>query len=61
MLSVIFGADGGIGTDNKEQMANEKYQNKNVWFGAGQPTPSTSNSLCVNLFKSKFRFSIKVL
>lgn len=61
MLSAIFGTDGGIGTDNKEQMANEKYQNENMWFGAGQPTPSTSNSLSVNLFNSKFRFSINVL
>lgn len=61
MLSVIFGTDGGIGTDNKEQMANEKYQNQNMWFGAGQPIPPTSNSVNVNLFNSKFRFSINVL
>lgn len=61
MLSVIFEADGGTGANNKEQMANEKYQNKNMWFGAGQPTPFTSNSVSVNLLNSKFRFSIDVL
>lgn len=49
MLSVIFGTDGRIGTDNKEQMANEKYQNQNMWFGAGQPVPLTSNSVLICL------------
>lgn len=61
MLSLIFGTDGGIGTDNKEQMANEKYQNKNMWFGARQFTPFTLNSSSVNLFNSKFRFSMNDL
>lgn len=50
MLSVIFGTDGGVGTDDKEQMANEKYQNKSMWFGARQLTPFTLNSSSVNLF-----------
>lgn len=61
ILTAIFGTDGGIGTDNKEQMANEKYQNKNMWFGARQLTPLTINSSSVNLFNSKFRFSMNVL
>lgn len=61
MLSVIFGTDGGVGTDDKEQMANEKYQNKSMWFGARQLTPFTLNSSSVNLFNSKFRFSTNVL
>lgn len=56
MLSVILGTDGRIGTDNKEQMANEKYQNKNMWFGAGRPTLATSNNLSVNLFNLNLGF-----
>ena len=61
MLNVIFGADGGIGADNKDKMANEKYRNNNMWFGGGQCTLSTSNSLSADVFNSKFRFSINVL
>lgn len=61
MLSKFFGTDGGTGTDNKEQMANEKYQNKNMWFGARQLTPLILNSSSSNLFNSKFKFSVNVL
>lgn len=50
-----------IGTDNKEQMVNEKYQNKNMWFGARQLTPFTLNSSSGTLFNSKFKFSVNIL
>jgi len=56
ILSAALGEDGGTKTDEKEQTTSEKYQNKNLWFASGQPTPSTSNNISVNLFNQNLGF-----